>query len=111
MYKEINVILGERVRSARWKKEMTRELLAEKIGVSPRFLADVEGGKIGVSIQTLKSLSLALSVTADYLLDIGGGEEESFFPIVRLMEEIDVKFYPLIMTLLEQLREIGRQAQ
>ena len=78
--KDVNVTLGERVKLARNSNKITREKLAEMIDVSPRFLAEVEAGKVGVSLQTLKNLSLALSTTTDYLL---GLENENKLRIFR----------------------------
>lgn len=68
--KEINIILGGKVKSLRKSNKITREQLAEKIDVSTRFLADVETGKTGVSLSTLKKLCSVLGTTADYLLGI-----------------------------------------
>ena len=51
-------------------KKITREQLAERLDVSTRFLADVESGKAGVSLNTLKKLCSVLGTTADYLLGI-----------------------------------------
>ena len=50
--KDVNIILGERIRLGRKANNLTREKLAELIDVSPRFLAEVESGKVGVSLQT-----------------------------------------------------------
>ncbi len=68
--KEINIILGRNIKYMRNRRGLTRERLAEKINLSPRFLADVESGKVGVSLSTLKNLSGALNISADYLLGI-----------------------------------------
>lgn len=60
--------MGRRVRSRREAKNMSRENLAEKLGVSPQFVADIEYGNKGVSINNLYLLCQILNVTADYLL-------------------------------------------
>lgn len=70
MNKEINLILGERVKSLRKKQGYTREMFAEKTSVSSRFLADLESGKVGVSISTLKQMAQALNTSSDYLIGI-----------------------------------------
>ncbi|MBQ7760544.1 MAG: helix-turn-helix transcriptional regulator [Clostridia bacterium] len=70
MKKDINIILGERIKARRKDVRLTREQLAEKINVSVRFLADVESGKVGVSLSTLKMLCDTLNVSADYLLGV-----------------------------------------
>ena len=53
---DINRMLGERLRDIRMQKQITREALAEKIDVSARFLADVERGKVGISLVTLRNM-------------------------------------------------------
>ncbi|MGN1318666.1 MAG: helix-turn-helix domain-containing protein, partial [Lachnospirales bacterium] len=73
--KEVNLVLGENIKNIRKKNSITREYLAELIGVSPRFLADVEGGKVGVSISTLKKICKALNVSSDYLLGLTFSDE------------------------------------
>lgn len=71
---DINIILGNRVKATRLQKNITREELAENIDVSSRFLADVEAGKVGVSLSTLKSLCNFLGVTSDYLLNLNDAD-------------------------------------
>lgn len=45
--------IGKRIRCERERVRMTREYLSEQIDVTPRFLADVERGYVGVSVPTL----------------------------------------------------------
>lgn len=105
--KDINVVLGERVKLVRNSNKITREKLAELIDVSPRFLAEVESGKVGVSLQTLKNLSLALSTTTDYLLGLDNESKLSQLEIIySQLTNIDEKFYPLIFSLIYELKNI-----
>lgn len=102
--KDINKTLGERINLLRKNNNMTREKLAEKVDVSPRFLADVEGGKVGVSLMTLKNLCIALSTTADYLLGLTGDENESMANnITNKISALPTRYYPLLNTILDQL--------
>lgn len=59
--------LGARVRAWRARRGMTRKQLAADSGLSERFLADVEGGKGNVSINSLEAAARALNIT---LLDL-----------------------------------------
>lgn len=70
MQKEINQILGKRIKNLRKMNNLTREELAERISVSTRFLADLESGKVGVSISTLKIIAQKLNTSADYLIGL-----------------------------------------
>lgn len=63
-YKE----MGLRIRRQREKLGYTREQLAEKLEVSPKFCSDIELGVKGMSIQTLAKLSDILNLTTDYIL-------------------------------------------
>ena len=60
--------LGARVRSWRARRGMTRKQLAADSGLSERFLADVEGGKGNVSINSLEAAARALNITILELL-------------------------------------------
>ena len=60
--------LGGRVRAWRARRGMTRKALAADSGLSERFLADVEGGKGNVSINSLEAAASALNITVIDLL-------------------------------------------
>ena len=60
--------LGGRVRAWRARRGMTRKALAADSGLSERFLADVEGGKGNVSINSLEAAAQALNITVIDLL-------------------------------------------
>ena len=60
--------LGGRVRAWRARRGMTRKALAADSGLSERFLADVEGGKGNVSINSLEAVAQALNITVIDLL-------------------------------------------
>ena len=55
--------LGARVRAWRARRGVTRKQLAADSGLSERFLADVEGGKGKVSINSLQAAARALNIT------------------------------------------------
>ena len=60
--------MGRRIRNQREAIHMTRAQLAAKLGVSGKFVADIEYGDKGVSIQTLYRLTQILTLSADYIL-------------------------------------------
>lgn len=106
--KEINIILGQNIRARRSALMISREKLAEKIDVSPRFLADVESGKVGVSIETLKLLATNLSCSTDFLL---GMQTTSVSESKILVEEIallDSKYYSALTTMIKELQKISK---
>ena len=62
------VELGNRLRAWRARRGITRKALASDSGLSERFLADVEGGKGNVSINSLQCIARALNITVIDLL-------------------------------------------
>lgn len=104
---ELNIVLGDRIKLSRKTLGMTRERLAEKIEVTPRFLADVESGKVGVSLTTLKKICVALSVSADFLLGLADIADSQLSDIVKNKINItDAKYLPAVLMLLDELDKI-----
>ncbi len=80
-YKEI----GERIAFLRIKKGYSRDVFARQVGVSSRFLYDLEAGKKGFSVWVLYNISQALSVSCDYI--ITGQSNSNFEKIGRIVME------------------------
>jgi len=86
--KELNIKeMGRRVRLRRELQELSRDQLAEKIDVTSQFIADIEYGHKGMSIQTLYKLCQVLHVSADYFL-AGKIYEAEDDEALRFREEI-----------------------
>ena len=110
MKKEINVTLGERMRTLRKKRGYTRESFAEKLSVSTRFLATVESGEAGVSISTLKNIALLLDTSSDYLIGIINDMNEDFYrqSAIKKINNIDNKYIVQVNKILEGVEEISK---
>lgn len=65
---------GKRILKVRRMSNMTRDVLAEKAGISSKFLYEIESGRKGFSASTLYDICTALGVRSDYLLT---GDEQS----------------------------------
>lgn len=59
---------GKRVQQARKSKEMTQEVLAEKIGLSVAHISGIENGRSAVSLDKLLDLVDLLDVSPNWLL-------------------------------------------
>ena len=64
--------VGDRVRKARERKGIPRRVLSEISGVSPRYLAQLEGGEGNISIGLLLRVAIALDHRIEWLI----GEED-----------------------------------
>jgi transcriptional regulator with XRE-family HTH domain len=60
--------IGKRIKIARIKADLTQEQLAERVGISPTHLSNIETGTTRVSLTTMIGLANALKVTADDVL-------------------------------------------
>lgn len=60
--------IGQRIKIARIKKDITQEAVADLIDITPAHMSNVETGKTKVSLPTLIAIANALSVSVDTLL-------------------------------------------
>lgn len=61
-------LIGERIRRRRERMNMNQSEFAEKVDISVQFLSDIEGGKRGMSADTLYKICQGSDLSADYLL-------------------------------------------
>jgi len=100
--------MGRRVRVRREEKGLSRETLADKLGVTSQFVADIEHGNKGISIKKLYALCQILDVPADYILAGAFGPEEEDVAGSMAREEL-MAF--LLKCNAEQLKGIGEIAK
>ena len=68
MSSDLNKEIGYRVRKLREKNGYSRDVLSELANLSNTFIADIESGKKGMTVESLVKLCNALHVTPDYLV-------------------------------------------
>lgn len=66
--------LGERIRNLRNLRDLTQERLAERAGLTPKFLGEVERQETNPSATSLVRIADGLSVSVGDLFDNGNGE-------------------------------------
>lgn len=60
--------IGKRIKIARLKTDLTQEIMAEKIGVTPQHVSNIETGNSSVSLTTLIAIANLLKVSVDELI-------------------------------------------
>ena len=60
--------IGKRIKIARIKKNLTQETVADRIGVTPQHISNIETGNTSVSLTTLIAIANTLTVSVDELL-------------------------------------------
>src|SRR5262245_1877064 len=73
--------IGSKVRSRRTSMGWTLREVADRSGVSPRFLSDLEGGKGNISVARLADVARALDVSMVSLMP----SDEEHQPVVALV--------------------------
>lgn len=73
--------LGKRVHHYRAKKDLTLKELAERVGVTPSLLSQIEHGKAAPSLGTLKSLADEFEVPIGMLFETNGRQTQS--PVIK----------------------------
>ncbi len=60
--------IGKRIKIARIRTNLTQETVADKIGVTPQHVSNIETGNSSVSLTTLVAIANLLNVSVDELL-------------------------------------------
>lgn len=60
--------IGKRIKIARIRANLTQETVADKIGVTPQHISNIETGNSSVSLTTLIAIANLLKVSVDELL-------------------------------------------
>lgn len=60
--------IGKRIKIARIRTNITQESVADKIGVTPQHVSNIETGNSSVSLTTLVAIANLLNVSVDELL-------------------------------------------
>ena len=78
--------IGNRIRKQREYLGYTREVLAEKIEVTPKFCSDIELGVKGMSVPTLCRIAKVLNLSVDYIL-FGSSEDGNDSPAINMLRQ------------------------
>lgn len=60
--------IGKRIKIARIRANLTQETVAEKIGITPQHVSNIETGNSSVSLTTLVAIANLLGISIDELL-------------------------------------------
>lgn len=103
--------VGDRVRKTRKSLGMSRRELSERSGVSPRYLAKLEGGDGNISIGLLKKVALALDAPIGFLLADHGALAEETLRMSELYRRADAARRTQVMAILDPDRIRGQKAE
>ena len=99
---------GLRIRELREINRYTREEFSEIVGISSKFLYEIETGQKGFSADTLYRISKGLSVSCEYILT---GDEQSEYDkevlnALKLFNNTQIKTVQQMLKLVYELSTI-----
>lgn len=95
---------GTSLRRAREKREYTREQIAERAGISPRFVSAIENDRRKPSLDVLMRLVHAIGTSFDeVLMPQTISEEYTADRIKRLITQCSQRDQELVLALIDQM--------
>lgn len=101
-----DIHIGERIRELRERQNYTREVFAEKVDISSKFLYEIETGKKGFSADTLCRIAKALTVSCDYIMLGDKMEHRDNEEIICVLEKLEPTQISQMQDLVKTLYEI-----
>lgn len=100
--------LGQRIRSLRERNCYTREAFSEKIGISSKFLYEIEMGKKNFSSIILVNIANSLKVSCDYIifgyeLSYNEIDKDSLNKIINILSKFSGKQIESLLLILEEI--------
>ena len=102
--------VGARVRAAREAKGLARRVLSERSGVSPRYLAQLEGGEGNISIGLLQRVATALERPVEALVADDDSAADEAARLGALYRGADAAVRTRVLELLDPDGARGRRA-
>lgn len=94
--------IGERVKSIRARRGMTRKLLSTHSGISERYLSQVESGQANISVALLWRIAQAVHVEVHELLPDSPSRSMRPSPLLSLINNLTPAQHDQACSLLEQ---------
>lgn len=99
---ELSKEIGYRIREKRDFLKISRETFSELIDITPDFLAQIESGKRGMSLDTFYKICKTLNVSADYLL-MGKTEKNDISGFYDLLSNMDTKYIDYVRDIVKSI--------
>ncbi|MCL2637309.1 MAG: helix-turn-helix domain-containing protein [Oscillospiraceae bacterium] len=93
--------IGQRIRNRRLSLGLTQQMLADKSGISEKYLSNIENGNSHFSFPVLISIANNLNLSADYIL----GDNLAFNGIVSADDSIQREIVQELSTLSKEKQE------
>lgn len=106
MSKELNEVIGRRIRAYRESLGLNREVFSERVGLSPQFLAEAENGKKGLSAESIYKICSIGEISADYLVLGETGKKQPKTPLDFALQEMPEAYSPQCIQMLQMISDM-----
>jgi len=96
--------LGDQIKLERERAGLTQERFAELLEVSTTYVSNLERGKIGLSIDTLRRLCEILCVSADKILFLQEKNDVTY--IQEKLENVDQEYLEILEDIVNKYLEL-----
>lgn len=97
--------VGNRIYEARCKRGYSRVKVAEKTGISEKFLYEIEKGKKGFSSDILYRIANVIDVSCDYILRGERGITDTDRELMAIIERFDEGKVRKLIRMMKMLRD------
>jgi transcriptional regulator with XRE-family HTH domain len=104
--KDHSLMIGQRIRELRKRREMTQEALSEQCGVNASYIGQIERGEKQPSVRVLVSISNALGLELNDLLSVGAGpRDEAVRRLLDILSDCPAEMIDVVSLHAEVVRE------
>lgn len=99
--------LGKKLRDLRSSQNLSQSQLADSIGISSRYLGEIEAGKRNLSLGILHALATRLSITLPELLTVEDSQarQDALRQIMAHLDKLPLRHLLFIQRALRQFME------
>ena len=100
---KVKTLLGSNIKKYRLMKELSQEELAEKVECNPKYLSDVETGKVFASSESIERIADILQVPISFLFQDNKERAELEKSIEQIVDDETIR---LAVVLKKRIREL-----
>jgi len=100
--KEINIYVGNAIRTARERSGLTQEQFGEIVSLGTKNVSDIERGVAGITISTLKRICEKLSISSDLII-FGDQDKNDVTYITERLERLSPEQFAAVKVFLDQV--------
>lgn len=103
-------VAGERIMKLREMNHYSRDEFADMVGITSKFLYEIETGRKGFSAKTLCQISSALGVSNDYILTGYDRDKRSADVTMEMIEQFDVEQRGRLQSILASIYDMCKRS-